>query len=91
MACTHQRTRTGLVLESFHTGGQLSDLILEALRVAEEINKYLSLPPHLVGTIFKDLRIILHLISLLKNMVTKGRGLFFNYFLLSSLHDDDDD
>jgi hypothetical protein len=68
MACTYQRTRTGLVLESFHTGGQLSDLILEALRVAEEINKYLSLPPHLMGTIFEDLRIVLQLISLLKNM-----------------------
>jgi hypothetical protein len=29
-----------LVLERFHTGGQLSDFILEALRVAEGINKW---------------------------------------------------
>jgi hypothetical protein len=33
-------------------------LILEALGVAEKINEYLPLPPHLMGTIFEDLQII---------------------------------
>jgi len=33
-------------------------LILEALRVAEKINEYLPLPPHLMGTIFEDLQTI---------------------------------
>jgi len=33
-------------------------LILEALRVAEKINEYLPLSPHLMGTIFEDLQII---------------------------------
>jgi hypothetical protein len=65
--------RNRLVLESFHTGGQLSDFILEALRVAEGINKYLSLSPHFMDTIFKDLRIILQLFNLSKNMLTEGR------------------
>jgi len=33
-------------------------LILEALGVAEKINEYLPLPPHLMGTIFEDLQTI---------------------------------
>jgi hypothetical protein len=45
-----------LFLESFHTGGQLSDLILETLMVAEEIDKHLPFPPHLMSTILKDLQ-----------------------------------
>lgn len=61
MPCTYQPTKTSLVLESFHAGGQLSDLILKALGVAEEINEYLPLPPHLMGTVFEDLQTILQL------------------------------
>jgi hypothetical protein len=54
--------KTSLILESFHAGGQLSDLILEALRVAEEIDEYLPLPSHLMGTILKYLKSILQII-----------------------------
>jgi hypothetical protein len=58
---TYQPTQKSLLLESFHTGGQLSDLVLGTLGVAEEINKYLPLPTHLMGTIFKNLEDYLQL------------------------------
>lgn len=44
-----------LFLESFHTGGKLSDLILESLGVAEEIDEHLPLPPNFMSAILKDL------------------------------------
>jgi hypothetical protein len=56
VAYAHRSREKTLFLESFHTGGQLSDLIFETFMVAEEINKHLPFSPHLMGAIFKDLQ-----------------------------------
>jgi hypothetical protein len=75
LTCQH---KTNLLLESFHTGGKLSDLVLETLWVAEEINKYLSLPTHLMGTIFKNLEDYFTVKNALENMETEKENKAMN-------------
>jgi hypothetical protein len=75
LTCLH---KTNLLLESFHTGGKLSDLVLETLWVAEEINKYLSLPTHLMGTIFKNLEDYFTVKNALENMETEKENKAMN-------------
>lgn len=46
------------LLESLDTRTELSDLIPETIWVAEEVNKYLPLPSHLMWMMFDNLQIV---------------------------------